>query len=66
MSRMSDKHSPRRDDQLEREEQALLHGHPDEGRTEPRRAEGPGRSLRGGTGGAARPAWAWQEQKNLP
>jgi hypothetical protein len=42
MSRTSDKHSPRRDDQLDHEEHALLHGAPDEGRTEPRRAEAPG------------------------
>lgn len=49
MSRTSDKHSPRKDEQLEREEHALLHGAPDEGRTEPRRGEAPGPD-EGGTG----------------
>jgi hypothetical protein len=42
MPRTSDKHAPRRDDQLAHEEQALVHGAPDEGRTEPRRSEAPG------------------------
>lgn len=42
MQRVTTKHAPRRDDQLAHEEQALLHGSPDEGRTEPRRAEAPG------------------------
>jgi hypothetical protein len=42
VARTSDEHAPRVDDQLEREEEALLHGSPDEGRTEPRRAEAPG------------------------
>lgn len=42
MSRTTDKHSPRRDDQLAEEEHALVHGTPDEGRTEPRRSEAPG------------------------
>jgi hypothetical protein len=42
MARTSDKHAPRLDDQLEHEEQALTHGAPDEGRTEPRRSEAPG------------------------
>jgi hypothetical protein len=42
MQRVTSKHAPRRDDQLAHEEQALLHGTPDEGRTEPRRTEAPG------------------------
>jgi hypothetical protein len=42
MARTSDKHAPRRDEQLAHEEQALTHGSPDEGRTEPRRGEAPG------------------------
>jgi Protein of unknown function (DUF2795) len=42
MARTSAKHNPRQDDQLKHEEHALLHGNPDEGRTEPRRAEAPG------------------------
>jgi hypothetical protein len=42
MARTSDKHAPRRDDQLAHEEHALVHGAPDEGRTEPRRSEAPG------------------------
>ncbi|MFP3900937.1 MAG: DUF2795 domain-containing protein [Acidimicrobiia bacterium] len=42
MGRTSDKHTPRRDDQLKHEEAAMLQGSPDEGRTEPRRAEEPG------------------------
>lgn len=42
MQRVTTKHTPRRDDQLAHEEQALLHGAPDEGRTEPRRGEAPG------------------------
>lgn len=39
---MTSKHGPRQDDQQKHEEHALLHGHPDEGRTEPRRMEAPG------------------------
>jgi Protein of unknown function (DUF2795) len=42
MARTSSTHGPRRDDQMKREEHALLHGSPDEGRTEPRRGEAPG------------------------
>jgi hypothetical protein len=42
MQRVTSKHAPRRDDELAHEEQALLHGSPDEGRTEPRRGEAPG------------------------
>jgi hypothetical protein len=42
MPRVTSKHTPRRDEQLAHEEQALLHGSPDEGRTEPRRGEAPG------------------------
>jgi hypothetical protein len=42
MARTSDRHTPRRDDQLAHEEHALVHGAPDEGRTEPRRSEAPG------------------------
>jgi hypothetical protein len=42
MPRVTSKHGARRDDELAREEQALLHGSYDEGRTEPRRAEAPG------------------------
>jgi hypothetical protein len=42
MPRVTSKHAPRRDDELAREEHALLHGSHDEGRTEPRRAEAPG------------------------
>lgn len=39
MERGSDKHSPRVDEQLEHEVSALVHGSPDEGRTEARRQE---------------------------
>ncbi|HEX6237469.1 MAG TPA: DUF2795 domain-containing protein [Acidimicrobiales bacterium] len=42
MGRTTDKHTPRRDDQMKHEEAAMLQGSPDEGRTEPRRAEEPG------------------------
>lgn len=42
MDRTSDKNAPRRDDQMKHEDAALLQGAPDEGRTEPRRAEAPG------------------------
>jgi hypothetical protein len=42
MQRVTSKHAPRRDDELAHEEQSLLHGSPDEGRTEPRRGEAPG------------------------
>jgi Protein of unknown function (DUF2795) len=42
MARTSSLHGPRLDDQLKHEEHALLHGSPDEGRGEPRRAEAPG------------------------
>src|SRR5215207_9431955 len=42
MARTSSTHGPRRDDQMKHEEHALLHGSPDEGRTEPRRGEAPG------------------------
>jgi hypothetical protein len=42
MARTSDKHSARRDEQLAHEEHGLVHGAPDEGRTEPRRSEAPG------------------------
>jgi hypothetical protein len=49
MGRTSDKNAPRRDEQMKHEESAMLQGSPDEGRTEPRRAEGPGPG-EGGTG----------------
>lgn len=52
VERTSDQHAPRRDDRLEREENALLHGAPDEGRSEPRRTEQPGP---GETGSGRRP-----------
>lgn len=42
MERVSSKHGPRIDDQQKHEEHALLHGAPDEGRTEARTAEAPG------------------------
>ncbi len=42
MERVSSKHGPRIDDEQEREEHALLHGAPDEGRTEARTMEAPG------------------------
>lgn len=42
MGRISDKHTPRRDEQMKHEEAAMLQGSPDEGRTEPRRGEEPG------------------------
>jgi hypothetical protein len=42
VERTTDEHSPREDDELKREETALLRGAPEEGRSEPRRAEEPG------------------------
>ncbi len=39
MERGSDKHAPRVDEQLKHEVSALVHGSPDEGRTEARRQE---------------------------
>jgi hypothetical protein len=42
MERVSSKHGPRIDEQQKQEEHALLHGSPDEGRTEARTAEAPG------------------------
>jgi hypothetical protein len=50
MARTSAKHNPLQDDQLKHEEHALLHGDPDEGRSEPRRAEAPGPGDEAGLG----------------
>ena len=70
MERTTAKHAPRIDDQLEHEEHALTHGHNDEGRSEPRRAEAPSQDEPGfaprpeaeePAGGA--PGWTEQERR---
>lgn len=50
MARTSSHHGPRQDDELKREEQDLLHGSPDDGRSEPRRGEAPGPGDEGSVG----------------
>jgi hypothetical protein len=42
MERVSSKHGPRIDEEQKQEEHALLHGAPDEGRTEAKTMEAPG------------------------
>ena len=66
MARTSSKHGPRVDEQLEHEEHALLHGSPDEGRTEPRRAEAPGPGEEAGVGVRPEVAEAQGAAPSLP
>lgn len=42
MDRASSRRGPREDDKRKQEEQGMLRGEPDEGRSEPRRGESPG------------------------